>query len=91
MAAQRRGEPITEATMFDVSEAEEYMRRERAEGRQEGMREGSRLVRVVESKLARALTEPEWDALMQMIGDDGAALAALDADALALRLAAPRG
>jgi hypothetical protein len=96
LAAQRRGEPITEATMFDTSEAEEWMRRERAEGMREGTREGMRLVRVVEGKLARTLTEPEWDALMQMIGDDGAAsvgaaLDALDADALARRLAPPRG
>jgi hypothetical protein len=84
LAAQRRAEPITEATMFDTGEAEEWMRRERAEG--------MRLVRVVEGKLARTLTDPEWDALMQMIGDDGAASvgAALDADALARRLAARR-
>ena len=89
--------------MLDVTEAEEYMRQQHAqglregvrEGLREGLREGVRLAHVVERKLARTLTDAEWEALSQKIVDDGAgsaadSVASLDADALARWLAPPR-
>lgn len=81
--------------MLDLTEAEEYMRRQHAEGLREGMREGMRLLRIVEQKLSRALTEAECEALSQRVFDDaaavGAAVTALDGDALARWITAPDG
>jgi hypothetical protein len=95
LSAQRRGEQIPEALMLDLTEAEEYMRQQHAEGLREGLREGMRLGQGVERKLARVLTDAEWEALAQRISDDGAeavgdALVSLAPDALARWLAAPR-
>lgn len=99
LAARQRGEGLTEALMVDLSEAYEYMRQQHEEGMREGMREGVRLVlsaiaRVAESRLARALTEPEREALALKIQHDGAeavgdALVSLDRDALARWLGPP--
>jgi hypothetical protein len=92
MSALRRGQPITEVSMLDVTEAEEYMRQQHAEGLQEGLR----LLRGVERKLARVLTDPEWEALTRKLKSDGAlavdhTLTSLDPDALARWLVTPRG
>lgn len=103
LAARQRGEGLTEALMVDLTEAYEYMRQQREEGMREGLREGMRegvllvfptVVRVAESKLARALTHAEREALTQKIHDDGAeavgdALVSLDPVELARWLAAP--
>ena len=86
--------------MLDTTEAEEYLRQQRREGLREGLREGVLLVlptvvRVAESRLARAVTDAEREALLQKIHTDGAeavgdALVSLDPDALARWLAPPR-
>lgn len=100
LAAQRRGERLTEELMVDLTEAYEYMRQQHSEGLREGLREGVMLVlptvvRVAESRLARAVTDAEREALLQKIHTDGAeavgdALVSLDPDALARWLAPPR-
>jgi hypothetical protein len=100
LAAQRRGERLTEELMVDLTEAYEYMRQQHSEGLREGLREGVILVlptvvRVAESRLARVVTDAEREALLQKIHTDGAeavgdALVSLDPDALARWLAPPR-
>ena len=100
ISARRRGLRITEDLMLDTTEAEEFLRQQRREGLREGLREGVLLVlptvvRVAESRLARAVTDAEREALLQKIHTDGAeavgdALVSLDPDALARWLAPPR-
>ena len=101
MSARRRGLRITEDLMLDTTEAEEYLRQQRREGLREGLREGVLLVlptvvRVAESRLARAVTDAEREALLQKIHTDGAeavgdALVSLAPEALARWLSPPRG
>ena len=101
MSARRRGLQITEDLMLDTTEAEEYLRQQHTEGLREGLREGVLLVlptivRVAESRLARAVTEAERETLLQKIHTDGAeavgdALVSLAPDALARWLTPPRG
>ncbi|MBK6535142.1 MAG: hypothetical protein IPF99_38115 [Deltaproteobacteria bacterium] len=101
MSARRRGLRITEDLMLDTTEAEEYLRQQRREGLREGLREGVLLVlptvvRVAESRLARAVTDAEREALLQKIHTDGAeavgdALVSLAPEALARWLTPPRG
>ncbi len=100
MSARRRGLRITEDLMLDTTEAEEYLRQQRREGLREGLREGVLLVlptvvRVAESRLARAVTDAEREALLQKIHTDGAeavgdALVSLAPEALARWLTPPR-
>jgi len=101
MSARRRGLRITEDLMLDTTEAEEYLRQQHTEGLREGLREGVLLVlptvvRVAESRLARAVTDAERETLLQKIHTDGAeavgdALVSLAPDALARWLSPPRG
>ncbi len=96
LAAQRRGERLTEELMVDLTEAYEYMRQQHSEGLREGViLVLPTVVRVAESRLARAVTDAEREALLQKIHTDGAeavgdALVSLDPDALARWLAPPR-
>jgi hypothetical protein len=108
MSARRRGLRITEDLMLDTTEAEEFLRQQHTEGLREGLQEGLReglregvllvlptVVRVAESRLARAVTDAERETLLQKIHTDGAeavgdALVSLDPDALARWLTPPR-
>ena len=94
----------TEAEEFLRQQHTEGLREGLREGLQEGLQEGLRegvllvlptVVRVAESRLARAVTEAERETLLQKIHTDGAeavgdALVSLDPDALARWLAPPR-
>lgn len=89
LAAQRGGAKLTEAVMLDVTEAREFLRKERLEGRLEGRRSllGG-YVRMCELRLTRALSDAERAGLEARIDADGAervgeAVLALDATALA--------
>ncbi len=91
MSARRRGLQITEDLMLDTTEAEEYLRQQRREG---VLLVLPAVVRVAESRLARAVTEAEREMLLQKIHTDGAeavgdALVSLAPDALARWLSAP--
>ena len=77
--------------MLDTTEAEEYLRQQRREG---VLLVLPAVVRVAESRLARAVTEAEREMLLQKIHTDGAeavgdALVSLAPDALARWLSAP--
>ncbi len=91
LAARKRGETLTEAIMLDTTEAEEFLRRERREGRDEGLRP---LVRLIERRLDRKLTEDERAMLLARLDLVGAVrlgdvVLDLEADALARWLADP--
>ena len=92
MSARRRGLQFTEDLMLDTTEAEEYLRQQRREG---VLMVLPAVVRVAESRLARAVTEAERETLLQKIHTDGAeavgdALVSLDPGALARWLSPPR-
>ena len=92
ISARRRGLRITEDLMLDTTEAEEFLRQQRREG---VLLVLPAVVRVAESRLARAVTDAERETLLQKIHTDGAeavgdALVSLAPEALARWLTPPR-
>ena len=99
--ARKRGARMTEEDMIDLAAAEEFLRHERAEALQQSRTETlgavlPALLRLIELRLARPVTDDERTALSRRIDTDGArvvadALVSLDPPSLAAWLASSGG